>query len=475
MKIFKIFFALIFSLILAFSLVSCGEEPKDGEDTVTGDKESSTTDTENEENGEKEEDGEPSKEDDKDPSTENAGGENGGGSSSDTSERDKYILMLSSALGGAETLKFNVSFDAGISMTDDEECGFFGSQLLSVVISKTDMGYNARLDLVGEGDELFKSLSLYLVDDVVYVYNSDGLILYEIHALEENGGLSAIGNALSELFSDALPNVSAKRLGELVKKAFAELFDSGVSLVDGDFVFEKDFADEVNSIIASINSEGADKTDLEEVIDSFLEKQYPGVSVDSIFDSVKPLGGMTVNEFYGKINTFLLDNAASDVKTVYESLMSSEMIFDVLMESGLSEEDVLEIKDLDFDALLSEYGEMSLDELVGAALGDDRATFKFLVSYLKAAIFSVSVSELFEEAGLSEYLDIIKTLDVRTLSQKLIFKIGEGLSFAGIAYNADLSIVSDSLSADIKIAVEISEISDLREEIALPREHNAKD
>ena len=121
----------------------------------------------------------------------------------------------------------------------------------------------------------------------------------------------------------------------LVKNALITLFDSGAVIDGGSIVFETDFKDGVNSLIADINSVGAENVRVEDIVDSYLESVFPGITVDSVFDYIKQFGGVTLSELYEAVDAFLVGKVGLDLKTVYDGFINNESVLIALDMVGV--------------------------------------------------------------------------------------------------------------------------------------------
>lgn len=152
--------------------------------------------------------------------------------------------------------------------------------------------------------------------------------------------------------------------GELKTKILSE------TVADGNFVWEYDFADEVNAVIAYIEAIDETKDTLGGVINDVLAEVAPGLTAEALIGQLKAYSKMTVADALKNIDTMLAQYETS-LQGIKDAIFNSEIMGvlladeGILTATGLDAATIQSIKDWKF-ASLQEEG----NEIGGAIVGD---------------------------------------------------------------------------------------------------------
>lgn len=158
--------------------------------------------------------------------------------------------------------------------------------------------------------------------------------------------------------------------GELKTKILSE------TVADGNFVWEYDFADEVNAILAYIEGIDETKDTLGKVVNEVLAEVAPGLTAEALIGQLKAYSKMTVADALKNIDTMLAEYETS-LQGIKDAIFNSEIMGvlltdeGILAATGLDAATIQSIKDWKFASLQeagNEVGSAIVGELINGLL-----------------------------------------------------------------------------------------------------------
>lgn len=389
----------------------------------------------------------------------------------------KFALLLSlsfafssmaacdSLVGGDEEESSSVSNSESVSEDNSESVSEDNSEgeevevdetyniAVEADVATTDTGFDMKLGidldekLLGDGEdaaEIAKAISeVYFVDGFAYVQLEDGW---------EKSPCSIFYEMNDETFVDAY-GFTSSLLAEL-SNVSASSTTTTLSL-----------ANDVNSVIdylVELNSE----TKLVDVIDDVLALE--GTSYTELMTGISEmnLGAITVAEVYDEVNAIVVEEFACTLPELKEAMFADEAFYAAIVEE-FGEENAQAAKDFDITTVKTEYGTMTMDDVLNWATDGDVATVAILISAFNAELQEVTLGDIFgtqdpssmdsedtveyyfEDLAVIEFakLDVTASLEATggklataVLDFAVVVEIGEGNDAVSCAFNASYTL-----------------------------------
>ena len=418
MKLFKKVTAALLGLTMSFSLFACGG----GDNTSSSSKGGSE------------------------------GGLIGGGNLED-GDGAKYLEGAIDAFMEANTI--TVEFDLVSQVSDTESFTADVEIDATYVLAKTENGYNMSFKGVfketEDGESSEDPAEVYIVDGWVYEYD-DYEEAWQKYSLADSmpEGFDMISEIYNMLTSE---DADLSQVYELLGPILEEF-----CYIENDaYNFELDLKDEVNAAIDYIANLDYSQT-LEAYLNSVLDELGADTTVKDILDEVATYGSYTVGEAYADLNDLLEKEIDMDVNGLKNELVKELKALDLSMVEDYVPAEYLEelsamitmVEGMDIDALVADFAEISVDDLVSMMLGgaaggpatysEEQSALKALVNSVYQMLSTTSLEDMFTLMGMREFTEIAEELghaSISDLSESLSIKFN-GYKISSVSYDAKI-------------------------------------
>lgn len=383
----------------------------------------------------------------------------------------------------------------------NEKSSLHGIAKLTVVVAKTENGYDLRIDAdvksdEGEGfEEDFVGTVLYIVDGVVYSYNSDidAYVVSEIPAMDTTAIEGMIGEIIagSGLTEDDM-NALVNELGAAFLVAF--------NVVDNKGTVSADLKPIVDGLVAYL--EGIDPTvyTIEDIINDILAiATGDELTAEMLVTALGEALNMTVGEYLTVMEATIEDAYGMTINELIAEITSDEtvqlIIVEMCMAQGKGETEIAEIlaglSQLTIETLVPEemHAVTMYDLMVSLIMAEvepensadapEIPTAEELVAMINAILdMTLADAEVNLEIPFSMVLAIPQMIEVNELNFKYEINFEGVFQLVSVEgeYNVDVKTTFPSIvpgkvdisTYDIKVTVKLYEISDTVIEITAP-------
>ena len=167
------------------------------------------------------------------------------------------------------------------------------------------------------------------------------------------------------LNASELKEFGAQILGG-AQEIITEKFFNG-EVANGKVAWTKNYAADINAVIAFIESIDETKDTLGDVLNRVLAEIDEDLTVEGILDTVKAYKDKTVAEVFTEIDAELAKKNTS-LQGIYDAIVNSEIVTIILAEMDIPVENLVALKAFKLDVIKAQYGTMQLDTLVNMAV-----------------------------------------------------------------------------------------------------------
>lgn len=319
----------------------------------------------------------------------------------------------------------------------------------SSTFAKTDDGFDASFEFSGEIDNSYDTKSFEaeaaLVDNVAYLkaYEDGKLVEEEEIDLEDVGANEYIDQYLATFESlldlDAL-GIPAEVVTQFVD-TIAEIFSTVTEKVDGDYVVEKNYVEDVEAVIDLINS--FDDLTVRELADQILAGIDESLSVEAIFNAIKEIKDKTVEEFYEELDAEFKAATGLTIQELYEEIVNNEMFVTYMTDMLRAPAYVIDqVQDMKIEEILDPYMDYSLDDFVKMYIGGGMGVNSLIG--MAEDFLDQNVEDLIKQSvgnsNYNEFLDIVDSIDANDLTFKLTFKANSDNEYEGYSAYANVDV-----------------------------------
>lgn len=492
MKLFQKAAAAVLALTMSFSLFACDGSGNDSESkqdssssvsTVEGSSESAGGNTSESGN-----------------SADDSGNTSGGDDPVEEGEGAKYLEGAIDALRESNTITLNFEFQATL-VDPILELDNLAKINVDCTFAKTEDGYNMHahgtVGATGSEKSEDSSVSVYATESysmqVVDVYIVDGFL----YTYDEVDGWNKV--SLDELFNGEDTTASNLVVITYVSMIYDAIFSEDADLsevyevlgpvleeyctIENDtYVFELDVKDEVNDALSYLANLDYTQT-VETYLNGVLENLGAETTVKGILTDVAACGSITVGEIYESLNGILEEEIGMDVNGLKNEVVAQlnlyvENLPDAMPEEVLAElqQAITMIEGLDVDALVAEYADMTVDDILyyyvtNGAEGDSSGVLEQLTDMAYQTLSTTTLADVLASAEIDveALVKNCSTLSITDLGETLSIKFNNykisTIDYSvktGFIYNDEVTMNSDfDASASFKAAFS-SEVTEIK-------------
>ncbi len=294
--------------------------------------------------------------------------------------------ILANAIIAQINAAASVKLDIELSLTAQMQSWYYGDNdeeefaedytegvaTITIVVSKSDTGVNAKVDVLSKSrgedgspelETVMSFTALYIVDGDIYIYDEyyDAYVKQIIpemdpEELEEMTAMLEQIMAGVTLPSDEELEELKAVLGNLVISAFSVKDNKGSILIDA-----KPVVDDILSYIVGLD---LDTKTVEDVLNDLLALVDDQITVADIIATLKDVAGLTVNEAIAEIDAMLTEEAGTTLQGLYDSIVTDpdmvQLTKDMLKAQGMDDatidETIAMIQSMNIADMIEEYG-----------------------------------------------------------------------------------------------------------------------
>lgn len=252
-----------------------------------------------------------------------------------------------------------------------------GNAHASIVVSKTEDSFNAKVDVTYESrddasaefEKAENYTILYVVDGKAYIYNEElDAYLYEDIMQSSSLDMDGVNEIITTLQAllDGVKGPSEDEIAAL-KKEIGDFFVEFLNIKSGKGGLSVDLKPEIDKVLGYITAPGFASKTVEEVLNDVLATVNEDLTVDAILTETKTLLLLTVNEALAELDAYLTKNYETTLQGIYDSIVTDESFVTILNNyaklEGATEDE--------FNEVLTQIQAVKIADLIkDAGIGD---------------------------------------------------------------------------------------------------------
>ncbi len=268
----------------------------------------------------------------------------------------------------------------------------------SIVLSKTELGLNAKITLTEteyEDDEdgnLTPDVmtdTIYLIDGSLYNFDDDLEAYVETMIPSLDGIMSGasvstiIVEMASALFEELeISEEDREALIAEIGKAITAIFE----IIDKKGDFNLDFKPYLDDLFAYVEKIDVETMTLEALIDDALALVDEELTIAALLDKVKSLASLTVAEALTELDAWLTENYETTLQGIYDEIVADEKVEQLVRMylEMMGTESGEPIADGDVKAFLDELKAVKIDEFIAAYVNPDMVLYDLIMTFVSS-------------------------------------------------------------------------------------------
>ena len=403
---------------------------------------------------------------------------------------------ITESLAGVQSFSFGLSMKSGQAMTEyTMESGMSATAIANV----TEEGLDAKITLnttekmeVPSMPEFSSnettSLSAYLLDGFAYMQDAtdptkmtytkssrpaiDSILedMSEGMDMDLTDMLEEIMAAQGEI---VLPEIPVDLIKELLTDEFTLIQKGDTTRVTLDL--KKEFNDLFNYVgNLSVNTKVGD------VVNYALGHIDEELTWQDITGAIKDKGGYTVSTIVNVLDNELYNASGMRLQDVKDAIFAEPTVYDALLQE-LGKDMADTIVNITVADLVSEYGALTVDNLVQMAAESETVTLSSMVELIEDAFTEMKIGDTFETDEdamvFTQTIAAFKGIRADDLNANLIFTVqNDKLTKVEVSYNVKITISMDGekMTTYVNYSMYAENFSNQAQTIALPAGANIK-
>ncbi|MBE5747933.1 MAG: hypothetical protein E7352_07165 [Clostridiales bacterium] len=279
---------------------------------------------------------------------------------------------------------------------------------------------------------------------------------------------------LEEIFSSFKQEMPQVEIPEEVIEVIKELINKEFTMVQSGNTtrITLNLRDELVEILGYISSLNTN-TKLGSMVNYALGRVEQGLTWESILNDVKDLGTYTVNEAVTTLDAVIYNASEMHLQDVKDMLFAETDIYNILVEEFDAETADM-VKNVKIADLLTEYGSLTVDDLLEFAVGEEGVTLASFVAMAEEYLSETTLGDLIGLEGvatLQEITSVVRGINIGALDTGFAVTVVNGKA-TRIEYSFNMAVSisyqGQAMSMSANVLAYAEKFSNDGQEISLP-------